>query len=312
MKHLPVHNKQYRALIREFSLYLERLGYNSNICSALPSCLQEFFYWLEKMRVTQVTQITPQLIRSHYDYLSQRPNQNRSGGLSSSHITHHLYALKTFFNYQQETGRIEINPFSVLYFPRMEYPPRRVLSVDEITALYKACENMRDQVILGLFYGCGLRRSEAIRLNIMDINFKGQLLYVRCGKGKRRRVIPMTDKVTAYLRHYYLYERNLNIRRITGDNHQAFVLNNHGGRMLGCGYWKRFRYLTGQAGLSGRVSLHNLRHSIATHLLENGLSIEQVRDFLGHRHLESTQIYTRVSSLALSRIHESKASLPVT
>jgi integrase/recombinase XerD len=298
MKHLVIYNKTYRDLLRDFCLYLERVGYNKGSQTALPSCVQEFFHWLEQRGIHTLEQITPELIRKHYDYLGERPNHNRGGNLSDSMINHHIYALKTFINYQQESGNMCTNPFSVLNFPKVTCPPRQVLVLEEIKTLYQVCENMRDRAILGLFYGCGLRRSEGIKLNIIDINFKGQLLYVRSGKGKKRRVIPMAEQVTTDLQNYYLYERSLYVREITRDNQSAFVLNNRGDRMLD--YWKRLKYLVKQAGLPKHISLHHLRHSIATHLLESGLSIEQVRDFLGHSYLESTQIYTRISKQYLA------------
>jgi integrase/recombinase XerD len=159
---------------------------------------------------------------------------------------------------------------------------------------------MREKALLALFYGCGLRRSEAEKLNIDDVNFKNQLLYVRMGKGKRRRVVPMTEQVKRDLENYYKNERIIYTKELTADNQKALMLNNHGNRMLGNGYWNKFKCLAQKAGLPKQISLHHLRHSIATHLLESGLSIEQVRDFLGHRHLESTQIYTRVKFNQLS------------
>jgi integrase/recombinase XerD len=208
--------------------------------------------------------------------------------------------LKTFIKYQEENGNISKNPFSALNFPKPKYPPRRVLSREEIKALYEACQTMRERALLALFYGCGLRRSEAEKLNIDDVNFKNQLLYVRMGKGKRRRVVPMTEQVKRDLENYYKNERIIYTKELTADNQKALMLNNHGNRMLGNGYWNKFKCLTQKAGLPKEISLHHLRHSIATHLLESGLSIEQVRDFLGHRHLESTQIYTRIKISQLS------------
>ena len=298
MKHLPIYNKEYRRLLKDFRQYLERVGYNKTSQSSLPSCVQEFFHWLEQRGINRLDQITPELIRKHYDYLGERPNHNRGGNLSESLVHHHLYALKTFMHYQQVNGTLESNPFSVLSFPRPAYRARQVLSREEVKALYEVAENMRDRAMLSLLYGCGLRKSEVIKLNTTDIHFRSQLLYVRSGKGKRRRVVPMSGQVTTDLQNYYLYERDLYTREVTRDNQYAFILNHHGNRMLD--YWKRLKYLVKLAALPGWVSLHHLRHSIATHLLEGGLSIEQVRDFLGHRHLESTQVYTRIKISQLS------------
>jgi integrase/recombinase XerD len=292
MRHLVIYNKEYRQQLSEFRSHLERIGYHPNTQKSMHSSLQEFFYWLERQGIHQIEAITAKQIRKHYEYLNERPNQTRPGNLSESMVHGHLWSIKTFFNYQQSIGKITINPFSILTFPKVEHKQREVLSIEEVKELYAACETMRDQAMLGLFYGCGMRRAEAMQLNISDIHFKSGLLYVRSGKGKKRRVIPLTEQVITDLKNYYLYERSF----YSNHNHigeQAFILHQQGGRMRD--YWKRLKYLIKKAGLPKQISLHHLRHSIATHLLESGLSIEQVRDFLGHAHLESTQIYTRIS-----------------
>jgi len=295
MKHLPIYTREYREMIRDFELYLKRLGYGKGSCKNMPSSLHEFFYRIEQQGITEIGNITAEHIVEHHRYLKERPNRTRPGNLSESMITSHLFAIKTFFSYQEQSGNISTNPFSVLNFSKPKKTERMILTREQVQQLYQACETMRDRAMLGLFYGCGLRKEEAEKLNTGDIQFKQQLLYVRQGKGKKRRVIPLGNQVTADLQNYYLYERSFYQRRLTNDNGQAFMLNNRGTRMLGEGYWKRLKELIHKAGLPGQISLHHLRHSIATHLFESGVSMEQVRDFLGHSSLETTQIYTRIS-----------------
>lgn len=302
MKHLPIYTKAYRELIRDFQLYLERLGYNRGTQSALPSQLQEFFHRLEQQGTTELNQITVEHIEQHHEYLKERPNKTRPGTLSESQITSHLFALKTFFNYQEESGNITSNPFSVISYPRPKKTERMILTQDQVKQLYEACETLRDRAILALFYGCGLRKEEAEKININDIHFKQLLLYVRQGKGKKRRVIPLGNQVNADLQNYYLYERSSYLKKITGDSQNAFMLNKHGTRMMGLGYYNRVKELLKKAALPKQISLHHLRHSIATHLLESGLSMEQVRDFLGHVNLETTQLYTRISKKYLTKL----------
>ena len=149
--------------------------------------------------------------------------------------------------------------------------------------------------MLHLFYSCGLRRSEGEALNIRDIHFRDQLLYVREGKGARRRVVPLTDRVAADMEAYYLQERCSSTVKKTADE-EAFMLNQRGGRLQGDGYIKILNRLKDKAGIDKEITLHHLRHSIATHLLQGGMSMEYVRDFLGHQHLESTQVYAKLSA----------------
>jgi integrase/recombinase XerD len=295
MKSLPLHTPIYRDYVREFSRHLQRLGYNRPSWKSQPACLREFLHRLEQQGLTELENITPSHIQEHYNYLLERPNQQRGGLLSGSTIEGHLYALKLFFFQQETLGAITANPISGLVFPRHTHPERAVLTIEQVKQLYAACGSLRDKALLGIFYGCGLRRAEAERLNIADVQFRNRLLYVRQGKGRKRRVVPMGEQVAGDLQEYFHQERSQYLQQQNEDSRQAFILNRHGQRMRGNDYGRKFKQLVQKAGLPDHYSLHHLRHSIATHLLEGGLSLEQVRDFLGHNCLESTQIYTRVS-----------------
>jgi len=306
MKHLPLKSQYYQDLQKKYSLYLERVGYNQNTCKMLPSMTREFFNYLEQISLKDLREVTPKEITAYYDYLKTRPRYRGPGTLSQSMQHMHLWGLRTLFSFLLAEGRIDADPMSILNFPKPQKKEREVLSRSEIQKLYNACECYRDKALMGLFYGCGLRKSEVEALNVKDISFKGKLVYVRSGKGKRRRVVPAPERVIEDLKEYYYQERVhvLHKQRATAQETQpAFLLNVNGSRMLGQSLWRRLRCLVLKAkiGLPERVTLHNLRHSIATHLLDSGVSIEQVRDFLGHTHLESTQVYTRVGRKHLDR-----------
>lgn len=301
MKSLPLHTPSYQSLVRAFSRHLQRLGYNRPSWESQPACLHEFLHRLEQQGITDIKDVTPRHIREHYNYLLERPNRQRGGLLSGSTIEQHLYALKLFFQWQEIAGAIIANPISGLIFPRHTSPQRAILTIDQVKQLYEVCGSLRDKAMLGIFYGCGLRRTEGEQLNIADVQFRNQLLYVRQGKGKKRRVVPMSSQVAGDLQDYFYHERSQYIQEQTEDSQQAFILNYYGQRMRGPDYSRKFKLLLQKAELPNHYSLHHLRHAIATHLLEGGLSLEQVRDFLGHSCLESTQLYTRISSHYLSR-----------
>lgn len=286
----------------KFKIHLERLGYSKSSQSMLPTCVAEFLGCLEEKGIYHLQEIEPKHIADHYEYLSQRPNKRKPGGLSSRMITHHIYAIRLFLNYQEQTGNIAENPISGLYFPRAESQQREIVSIEEIKQLYEASETHRERAILGMFYGCGLRRNEGVELNVRDISFNSSLLYVRDGKGSKRRTIPINEKVKHDFKNY------LHQERWAIQNETAFITNARGKRTSGNSYNEALKKILVRAGFSptgeleGGFSLHNLRHSIATHLLENGLSVEYVRDFLGHKHLEATQVYTRISKKRLSEL----------
>ena len=274
----------------QFKTHLERLGYSKGSLQMLPSQVAEFLSRLEEKGIYRPHQIRAVHIREHYEYLTERPNKRKPGGLSSVMITHHIYAIRLFLNYLEQTGQITENPISGLTFPRPESKPREILTVKEIKQLYEAAGNYREKAIIGIYYGCGLRRSEGVNLNIKDIGFKSSLLYVRNGKGKKRRAVPFNTRVRDDFKNY-LYNERFAVRGET-----AFITNSAGRRMKGDTHNETIKALAKRAGIEKNISLHCLRHSIATHLLENGLSVEHVRDFLGHAHLEATQIYTRIKN----------------
>ena len=275
--------------IESFKNHLKRLGYSKSGQHMLPACTAEFLEQMELKGINHLQEIEPKHIQEHHEYLSQRPNKRRKGGLSSQMISHHIYAIRLFLSYQEQIENLTDNPISGLNFPRPESKEREILTVNEIQTLYEVSSTYIEKVIIGLFYGCGLRRSEGEALNVKDISFKSTLLYVRQGKGSKRRVVPVNEKVLNDFKSYLYQER------WAKDGETAFICNNAGRRAKGDKFNKIIKELVIKAEIKKEVSLHNLRHSIATHLLENGLSIEYVRDFLGHKHLEATQIYTRVS-----------------
>jgi integrase/recombinase XerD len=284
------------SLINDFAGWLYQLGYSEGTRNMLPACIREF---LEQQRITDVMDIEPDQVRAFYGWLQERPLKRRSGALSEMMIHHYVYALKTFFTWLEITEQIGINPISGLAFKRPRQNSRHPLSMEEIGQLFAAAGGLKERAMLHLFYSCGLRRSEGEALNIADVRFNEQLLYVRAGKGAKRRVVPMPAAVTKDLETYWLQERCPYAARKVKDQ-DAFVLNRVGGRMSGAGYNDLFKGLAGRAGLSPEITLHHLRHSIATHLLQSGMGLEYVRDFLGHYHLETTQLYARPSAEQLS------------
>jgi integrase/recombinase XerD len=240
--------------------------------------------------------ITSTNITKHHEYLQTRPNKRKPGALSESHINHHVYALKLFFKWLEANGKITSNPISGLEFPTPKQKAREILSLKEIKQLYNACETYKERVILSIYYGCGLRRAEGIQLDLKDVHFRTSLLYVREGKGAKRRVVPMNEQVKQDLYHYVLQERKAKA------NETSFLVGQMGRRMNPNQVIRILKKLLEKTGIEKEITLHGLRHSIATHLLENGLSVENVRDFLGHSHLESTQIYTRINKQQLGNL----------
>jgi len=148
--------------------------------------------------------------------------------------------------------------------------------------------------MLSVYYGCGLRREEGMYLNVDDINLKARLIYVQKGKGNRERYVPMSEAVREDLENY-IYVAREKILSFKNIKNPALFLSYRVKRMHGNSLIERLHKLTNKAGINKETGFHTLRHSIATHLLQSGMLLENVSKFLGHTSLESTQIYTHLA-----------------
>jgi site-specific recombinase XerD len=283
-------------ILEQFTRYIQQIGYSKGSQYQIPSCIKEF---LGQVAEPNIRKINQQDILDFYQYLQTRPLKRRPGALSEAMIGHYVFGLKTFFNWLEQSGQIKYNPISNIKFKSPQGNPREPLSQKEILELFEAAQTSKETAILHLFYSCGLRRSEAENLNTPDIHFSKNLLYIREGKGAKRRAIPINEKVKKALENYLI---NCKLLMVDCKCKDAYMVNSNGDRMRGNSYNKILKQLLVKAEITKEASLHHLRHSIATHLLENGLSIEFVRDFLGHSHLEATQIYAKVPHRLLKKL----------
>lgn len=296
-------NTDYIQQLQDYKDYINILGYSPSGQQIKEANVREFLEWLEQQEIPSIKEVKPADIKEHYEYLKTRPHKKQEGILNLKTITHQMRSIRVFFSMLQETGKITENPISILkfYYPKEKAKERIILSIEEIKELYRATENMQEKAILSLSYGCGLRSMELVQANIDDI--KDGIIIVPKGKGNKRRVIPMSRKVEQDINNYIEYERTLyNII----PEEKAILLNIAGRRLRKYTCRKILKKIItrteNQNIIKKQISIHNLRHSIATHLLEQGVPIEQVRTFLGHSQLETTEIYTRVNAEQLKNL----------
>jgi integrase/recombinase XerD len=281
--------------INDFRRELLNLGYCKNVVVNYPKYAQNILDYIKEIP----QKITDQHIKKYYQYLKEKPKRNGIETISESHIYSQLLAIKLYFDYLERTKTIKRNPYN-LRIKQAAKNERTVFTQEEIQILYKTCQNSVEKTILHLCYGCGLRRNEIELLDLKDVNFEQKLLFVRKGKGKKRRVIPLTETIIQDLKEYFTATEI-----IRNNNEESFLININGSKMRGNNVYNLFkRILKRTQSLNPEnYCLHSLRHSIATHLLENEMSIEMVRDFLGHSQLVSTQIYTRINFLK-TKLHQ--------
>ena len=251
------------------------LGYAQNSIYNLPHHVREFLYFLENQAVWHIKDIRTSHVEAFFRELKRRKHQRRKQSsapkLSAAYLNKYLQALKLLSKYIRQTrqGHFTVN----IHNQKAGRPLPSVLSQAEVTQLYQACGTdalgLRDRLMLSLLYGCGLRRQEAVSLDVQDVLFASRLLYVRKGKNYRERYVPFNASISADLRHYLQAGRPvLQTMQTTQTKHvKALLLNSQGQRLLGQSLLHRLRLLQQKTGIQKKLCLHTLRHSIATHLL---------------------------------------------
>ena len=288
-------NVQFIRLVESYKEWLATLGYARSTVTGSPRYVSAFFYYLELKKIFTLSEITNPVIKDYFIYLSARKNQNKAGTLSLNSLRSNLGALRRFGKYLRETeqGNLEIS----VQLPESKIQVKEILSREEISLLYQSTDQsilgMRDKAMLSVYYGCGLRRNEGINLNTSDILPERNKIIVRKGKGNKERIIPITGAVKSDLESYMNYARPVLVER--NPKEEAFFISRSGTRISGNMLYERLKRLKEKAGINKDSGLHTLRHSIATHLLQDGMAIDYVSQFLGHSSLESTQIYTSLA-----------------
>ena len=283
---------EFRRLKQSFAQWLRLLNFEPTTIKYAPTKLQEFLYWLESREITEVSGITRQTITEYFNYLLGRQNKRKGGRLSKNSLRSHLTNLRRFARYLRESGN-ESFDVSLQITGKLQNI-KEIFTISEIQALYEASAGdllgLRDRAILAVYYGCGLRRSEGISLDVKDVLWDRNLLYVRKGKNYKERYVPMTVSVVEDLKNYIECARLVLLKHPTN----ALFIGTQGTRIVGTTMLNRLVQLKEKAAVEKEAGLHSLRHSIATHLLQSGMELEKIKQFLGHSSLESTQIYTHI------------------
>jgi integrase/recombinase XerD len=274
--------------LKNYLNYLIIKGYNQETSHTRTGQVREFLDFI-KLPFQQINQ---EHINQYYYYIKQRPNKKyKEKTISINTVTHHIRAIELYFEMLYDTGQLK-EPLQInINYPRNNHSDfkREFLSQDEIKKLYKVA-NPLETIIIHLAYGCGLRVAELVAVTKQDIYTKENILIVPKGKFNKRRIIPLTEKISTDLQEYM---------SSPFGGQGAFILNSKGHKMQEWTYNKILKQLLKRIKIKqdriNKISIHSLRHSIATHLLQNGMELEKVRDFLGHSQLETTQTYTHTS-----------------
>ncbi len=297
-------NQNFTVIQKEYVNWLDTLGFSNGLIYDYKFRVKDFFEWLQTQGISQINQLQQKHLQNYFDYLQKRPNKRKGAGLSVSHLNHNFMAIDKLMEFLHQIGmntaptptnyrlhvdktqRIEqIQPFT-----QQEIKELRANICNVYPKLsYTKRETKQEQLklIFALYYACGLRRTEGYNLTIKDIDFDKRTIFVRQGKNYKDRIVPMNESVYKALQHY-IY----NFRNLQKIKHKRLFLSTTG--TLNKSLQHLQQTTQNEQIQSKKLTLHILRHSIATHLLQNGMSIENISRFLGHSTLDSTQIYTHI------------------
>lgn len=274
--------------INDFLLYLEMdLNYSKNTIDTYLNALNHLNNKTNK-NILKLNNVDIEKFISKLD-------------LESSSISNYLSAYKTFYNYYIKIGKININPIDKIDSPKLSKHLPIYLAVEEVDKLLdieiKDAFSARNKSLLELLYATGLRISELINLEFKNIDLNECIVRVM-GKGSKERIVPINDLAIKYLK---IYVKDYRHKLVKTEQNNYVYLNNHGKKMTRQGVFKMIKKRTLETGIKKDVSPHTLRHSIATHMLENGADLRIIQEFLGHENIGTTQIYTHLTNTKLKK-----------
>lgn len=286
-------------ILKDYEYYLKKeKGSSKNTISAYIRDLEQYRIFLEKYhQVKKPSHIQKKHIEGYLKSLDKK--------VSSKTIARKLTAIKSFHHFLALEKEVDIDITKDFSTPKSSKTLPKVLSVDQVVSLLEQVDKdsdlgLRNKALLELIYGSGLRVSELLDIQIEDIHLNQSYVIVH-GKGSKERMVPISDMANIALRKYMADARPnlLKDRKIT-----YVFLNQNGQRLSRQGFFKVLKKLALDAGIDSECSPHTLRHSFATHLLENGMDLRTLQTLLGHEDISTTQIYTHISQKRIKEIYK--------
>lgn len=276
------------------TIWLEK-GLSINTLSAYRSDLSNFLKWLNNKNLLAVSKTTL------LDYLSFRLRE----GYSSKSTARCLSSLRAFYSYLLVKNNLKENPAAKIDSPKLGHSLPKTLSETDVEKLINSPDEstaigLRDKAMLEILYGCGLRVTELITLDLLSVNIRQGVVRV-IGKGEKERLIPLGEPALYALNIYLQNGREDLLVRNTDSS--FLFLSKRGKGMTRQTFWYRIKEYASKSGVDTKLSPHTLRHAFATHLLNHGADLRTVQILLGHTSLSTTQIYTEVARHRMKELH---------
>ena len=244
----------------------------------------------------------------HYNRVKEEDIQNyikemQEKGKKASSISRCIASIRSFYQFILKNKKIKEDPTANIQSPKIEKRTPNVLTAKEVELLLKQPDNVdlkgiRDKAMLEFAYATGMRVTEIISLDIDDVNLEEA--YVICKNGNKQRIIPLGTMSIKALKEYINEARGILIKN---EDEKALFVNINGGRLTRQGFWKIIKFYKEQAHITKDITPHVLRHSFATHLLQNGADLKAIQTMLGHSDISSTQVYMQFQGEGLKDIY---------
>ena len=292
---------QARTAVREasekFLASLRGRNASAHTIKAYSADLENFVQYVGARTWRDIDHVT---IRGFLSYLYEK-------GLSKTSVARTLSAIRSLYRWLGQEGLVENNPARLVSAPKLPQKLPRVPTIEEINSVLDsdmaeiAAFPERDHLMLELLYGCGIRNSELVGIDLDDVRPSSEAILIR-GKGKKERYVPFGDRVNEALRDYLPARQAVLSQCRTRTS--ALVINRRGGRLTTRSVGRIIKRIAISKGLSPDTHPHTLRHAFGTHMLEEGADLRAIQEMLGHERLSTTQRYTQLSMKQLLRVYD--------
>lgn len=258
--------------------------------------LKQFNDYCIENNISDISKIEYDDLRKYLEYLYDKNYSNKT-------ISRHISSLKSFYKYMINHELIKKNPTELLSNPKAEFRLPNYLNIEDLDKLIDTPKKdtkvgRRDILIIEMFYATGIRLSELVNIKLKDIDFKNRSIKIK-GKGSKERYVFYGHECSEYLADYINNSRSFYVK---GDNEYLF-LNQHGKKITQSGIEYIVKKILNQSGINVHLTPHVLRHTFATHMLNEGADLMTVKELLGHSNISTTGIYTHVSNEQLRRTY---------
>jgi integrase/recombinase XerC len=292
LPHKATRSKQSRTIVEkatdDFLRTLRERNASPHTIKAYTGDLDNFAAYIGSREWRTIDHVT---IRGFLSHLYEK-------GLSKTSVARSLAAVRSLYRWLAQEGVVEVNPAALVSTPKLPKKLPRVPTIEEMNSVLDgkmpeaAAFPERDHLMLELLYGCGIRNSELVGINLEDVRLSAEAILIR-GKGKKERYVPFGDSVKAGLAGYLPARQQILARK--KRNTAALLINQRGGRLTTRSVGRIIKKIAVAKGLSPDVHPHTLRHAFGTHMLEEGADLRAIQEMLGHERLSTTQRYTQLS-----------------